>query len=426
MYYNFASHTNPFMYYYSIGCFLLLVQCNVQVFGSNATSLFLPHSDIDLVVYFNDLKDKGGDDDNSSNQAEKYTKTTETKKPLSSAQQERIDMENWCIQESIASQQNKSHYTMLADALRNEWGTKLSYLEVIENTRVPLVKFTHKPTNISVDVCFNQEGGPEAAAMMKQWLQDLPPLRPLCLLLKYFLSCRGLNETYTGGIGSYALQLMIISFLQQRAREEISIGRPAVVSPQNSGNLGSMLIEFLELYGIDFNYVTTGISLRYGGYYFPKGARDKKSIFWQPARFFSLAIENPLDPLHDVGKGSYRMMQIQKTFDVAFRTLLAYTSEPTVPTLSILATILPPTKDMVKRCVWLGLPHNLEEQHNNNKEQKRNTNKRRRQSDENFTTGSNSDEDRNYRKNGRKERYNADHHSTFYSSSQRQNRGYRL
>ena len=42
----------------------------------------------------------------------------------------------------------------------------------------------------------------------------MPSLRPLVLLLKYFLHQRGLNEVFSGGIGSYALILMTAHFLQ--------------------------------------------------------------------------------------------------------------------------------------------------------------------------------------------------------------------
>ena len=387
------------------------IQCKVEVFGSHATSLFLPHSDIDLVVYCKDKTDIREADSSSSETASKTSLTV--------AQQERIDMENWSIHTSIASHQNKSPYAMLADALRSEWGSKLSYLEVIENTRVPLVKFTHKPTNLSLDVCFNQEGGPEAAALMNQWLDDLPPLRPLCFVLKYFLACRGLNETYTGGIGSYALQLMIVSFLQQRTREEYNLSS-AISSPQNSANLGSMMLEFLELYGIDFNYVTVGISLRSGGYYFPKGSKDKSPFFWQPSRPFSLAIENPLDTTHDVGKGSYRMMQIQKSLEVAFRTLLTHVSEPAVPTESILATILPPTKEMVKRSVLRGVLQQMESRikQRPDKSQKR----RREESDYAAETSYYDSADGN----GNKRRSFGSSYSRSSSALQTQNRGYRM
>jgi non-canonical poly(A) RNA polymerase PAPD5/7 len=45
-------------------------------------------------------------------------------------------------------------------------------------------------------------------------MQALPPLRPLCLVLKIFLQQRELNEVYQGGIGSYALLVMLLAHLQ--------------------------------------------------------------------------------------------------------------------------------------------------------------------------------------------------------------------
>ena len=36
------------------------------------------------------------------------------------------------------------------------------------------------------------------------------------MVLKYYLQQLGLNEPYTGGIGSYTLLIMIISYLQVR------------------------------------------------------------------------------------------------------------------------------------------------------------------------------------------------------------------
>ena len=56
-------------------------------------------------------------------------------------------------------------------------------------------------------------------------------------------------------------------------------------------NLGVLLIEFFELYGKYFNFMETGISVRYGGYYFNKRERG-----WQnPRRPHLLSIEDPVD-----------------------------------------------------------------------------------------------------------------------------------
>jgi DNA polymerase sigma len=181
---------------------------------------------------------------------------------------------------------------------------------------------------------------------MHRFMESMPPLRPLTFCLKYFLSSREINKPFTGGIGSYLLQLMIVSFLQHRSRNDLNRGYGG--SGQHY-NLGSLLLDFLELYGLDFNYVTTGISVRHDGYYFPKGQLDKKEYFWQPTRPMSIAVENPLDVTMDVGAGAYRIQMISRVFEHAFKTLLAYVSEPMEQTDSILARILPVTEEMVRR-----------------------------------------------------------------------------
>lgn len=292
----------------------------MQVFGSQATGLFLPTSDIDLVIILNS---KEGDVDGKGKNNDKST-------------QEK-DMDEW-------EPSSGSPLVQLAHTLRDEWHNDLEYLEIIENTRVPLVKFTHS-SGISCDVCFDQETGPKAALLMKTYMEAMPPLRPLAFVLKYFMESRGLNEPYRGGVGSYMLQLMIVSFLQHRERDGYNFRRPSLY------NLGALLLEFFELYGLDFNYVTSGISVRHDGFYFPKGAKDRKDHFWQPNRRFSMAIENPLEPTHDVGKASFRIGAVQRSYELAFKTLLAHLSEPMVPAVSALASILPPTLEMKRRAL---------------------------------------------------------------------------
>jgi len=45
-------------------------------------------------------------------------------------------------------------------------------------------------------------------------MQEFPVLPFLVLVLKQFLSQRDLNDVYTGGLGSYSLILLIVSFFQ--------------------------------------------------------------------------------------------------------------------------------------------------------------------------------------------------------------------
>ncbi len=336
----------------------------VLPFGSQVTGLCLPGSDIDFVIRLpkkKGKKKKKSNDDDGNKIDGKNSKTNNEEEE----EEDEDDDQDWMT--------TTNPLEKFADAVKAEFGVRseleiddthtneddsnndddnqreyLSYLEVITKTRVPLVKFTVEPYNLDIDICFDQPHGPESADLMHRFMESMPPLRPLTFCLKYFLASREINKPFTGGIGSYLLQLMIVSFLQHRSRSDLNRGYGG------SGrhfNLGSLLLDFLELYGLDFNYVTTAISVRHDGYYFPKGQLDKKEYFWQPHRPMSIAVENPLDSTMDVGSGAYRIQMISRVFEHAFKTLLAYVSEPLEQSEdgSILARILPPTKEMEKR-----------------------------------------------------------------------------
>lgn len=103
-----------------------------------------------------------------------------------------------------------------------------------------------------------------------------------------------MNETYSGGIGSFVLTLMIVSFLQMKQRNcalsamsaQISAGLLEIgVSSSNSAgaslpvpswNLGTLLLEFFQLYGMSFNYFSAGISITDGGSLLAKRKRSKE------------------------------------------------------------------------------------------------------------------------------------------------------
>lgn len=343
-------------------------KCMVLPFGSQVTGLSLPGSDIDFVIRFqkktttttkkeddddDDRKKKtdedGGNDCDKKEEEEDLTTSDPLQKFADAVKTEfgiRSDLETTFYDSHTSINRNNDDGEQQHLHEEEEF---LSYLEVITQTRVPLVKFTVAPYNLDIDICFDQPHGPESADLMHRFMESMPPLRPLTFCLKYFLASREINKPFTGGIGSYLLQLMIVSFLQHRSRADLNRGYGG--SGQHF-NLGSLLLDFLELYGLDFNYVTTGISVRYDGYYFPKGQLDKKEYFWQPNRPSAIAVENPLDPTMDVGAGAYRIQMISRVFEHAFKTLLAYVSEPLEQTDSILARILPPTEEMEKRRVW--------------------------------------------------------------------------
>ena len=71
-----------------------------------------------------------------------------------------------------------------------------------------------KQTEVKVDISFNTKNSVESAKLIKKFMDEFPNLKYLVLVLKQFLLQRDLNEVFTGGISSYSLIYMAISFLQ--------------------------------------------------------------------------------------------------------------------------------------------------------------------------------------------------------------------
>lgn len=83
----------------------------------------------------------------------------------------------------------------------------------------------------------------------------LPPMRHLVMVLKVFLHQRDLNEVYAGGLGSYALLVLVAAFLQLHPSRQPSrrFGKGPSKPEDLEQNLGILLIDFFRLYGRTLN-----------------------------------------------------------------------------------------------------------------------------------------------------------------------------
>nr|CAD7195214.1 unnamed protein product [Timema douglasi] len=234
-------------------------QSKVEIFGSFRTGLYLPTSDIDLVVIGK-------------------WKTL----PLRSLEQ----------------------------ALLEHGIAEPTSLKVLDKASVPIVKLTDKQSDVKVDISFNMSNGVRSAQLIKEFKHRFPVLPKLVFVLKHFLLQRDLNEVFTGGISSYSLILMTISFLQLHPRQD-------AFSP--TANLGVLLIEFFELYGRKFNYMKTGIRIKDGGTYISKEEIQKEMV--DGHRPSLLCIEDPLTAGNDIGRSSYGALHVKQSFDYAYIVL---------------------------------------------------------------------------------------------------------
>lgn len=238
-------------------------RARVDVFGSYRTKLYLPTSDIDLVV-FGRWKHL----------------------PL-------FTLERALIKAGIVTS---------------------SDIKVLDKATVPIIKLKDIQSKVCIDISFNVESAVTAAELIKEYTTAMPVIRYLFCIVKQFLVQRDLNEVFTGGVSSYCLLLLIISFLQRHARADVrSEGRDV--------NLGVLLVEFFELYGRNFNYEQIAIRIRDGGRYICKYTlMDEQGTGNTPAL---LSVEDPVTAGNDVGRSSYGMIRVKETFEYAFNVLSA-------------------------------------------------------------------------------------------------------
>lgn len=184
--------------------------------------------------------------------------------------------------QSMANLAKESTLHTLANLMRRAGIT--DRVKIIAKAKVPIIKFVTAYGRFWVDISINQVNGVAAGEMIKRFLQELPVLRSLVLVIKSFLAQRSMNEVYTGGLGSYSIVCLVISFLQMHPKI-----RKAEIDPSN--NLGVLVMEFFELYGCYFNYNEVGISLRDGGTYYNKRRRG----WYDQSQPRLLSIEDPGD-----------------------------------------------------------------------------------------------------------------------------------
>lgn len=205
-------------------------------------------------------------------------------------------------------------------------------IEVIESAAVPIVKFVVE--GVAVDCSFETDSGPKMSTLTTSFLDDLPALKPLTIVVKYILFQRSLHKPYDGGLGSLATFLTTLSFLQHRHRVD------QVSGLSSSQNLGALLFEYLQLYGSDFNFARTAIDVADGGAYHPK------KLVPQQRHAHFLSTVNPLDSSMDVTQGSFNMPRLKKAFFHAFKNLTraARHNHP-----SMLAAVIDPTDPDLQR-----------------------------------------------------------------------------
>ncbi|KAJ3486321.1 hypothetical protein NLJ89_g11822 [Agrocybe chaxingu] len=317
----------------------------VQPVGSYVTGLFLPTSDIDMVLTFN-------------------------------ATSARSTYSNYFI---------KSDLSIILAKIRTS-GFASKVVDVLQAS-VPLIRITDQVTGIDIDLTAADTHGVLATAAVQKWLKtDTDLIKTLVTVVKMFLTIRRCGTTYTGGLNSYVLVWMVVAWVKLEwpktkktfarrpgnkdnesvddlsaltaAIGALSVSRasssrttvPAItlqdllqrteprslavasVTKTLHGNssstagtepdLGHALKGFLKFYGQDFDYVNQAIKIAPTPAYAPKPYLFSR----YPVQRYTLSIFDPADATVDMGSKAYAIKHIKASFQEAYETIVR--SEP--------------------------------------------------------------------------------------------------
>ena len=245
----------------------------VNLYGSHATNLCLPWSDLDVVLIKKNIED--------------------------------IKIEN-------NNNNNLLLLSQLFEYIRNEPWVK--DCKLISKAAVPIIKLNtiEKFNNMSIDISIQDDKhfGLKCVELVKQFINEYKSLKPLVLAIKNILKRANLNDPYKGGISSYGLILMIIFFLQKQRLSGVDI------SPgENNCNLGKLFFEFIKFYAIFFESNKVIININ------DNNNKNMLNEFDYHNMGHELIIIDPLNHYNNVAKSCLQFFNIKMSFIICLMTI---------------------------------------------------------------------------------------------------------
>jgi non-canonical poly(A) RNA polymerase PAPD5/7 len=226
-----------------------------------------------------------------------------------------------------------------------------SNIDNVMRASVPLIRVTDKVTGIEIDLTASDTHAVNATNAVQKWMEtDTKLIKMLVMVVKTFLSIRRLGKTYTGGVNSYLLVWMVVSWVKQewpkrntaakdRSNVEIDINAmtlglmglsmsrssprlpsaPATNTSQEEPlDYGAALIAFFKFYGLDFDYYQTTIKIHPRPSYQPKTYSYSR---YPVTQRYLLSIFDPADGSIDMGSKAYAIKHVKASFKEAYETL---------------------------------------------------------------------------------------------------------
>lgn len=281
-----------------------------HLFGSYATGLHIPGSDIDVVITGGSLKGM-----TKSVRAQRGFATHVM--PIKKARVPILKFNAIVSQTGGTDKTNNKHPDQ-----KQQQQEKTECLEPI----------------IQCDVSFDHLSGLDAVPFVRQAIIDYPDARPIFLVAKTLLRQHQLNDVCFGGLGSFTLFNMVISHLQQWQN---NFGK--IISQSEKSK--RLLESFFTLYGTNISVKTIGISTRDGGSYYDRLTRYPDSKMPEKG----ISVEDPTLTTNELGTNCYKLGVIRKLFEDAANALRDWSVDKKDTATTPLSAVLKITREMKRR-----------------------------------------------------------------------------
>ncbi|KCZ77013.1 hypothetical protein H311_01980 [Anncaliia algerae PRA109] len=196
------------------------------IFGSYSMGLFLPTSDIDIIIKRKEAKGK--------------------------------KLKGFAVFELLENVKNELIREKVAD---NDEILNLS------KGKIPLLRFVDSTFNIKVDISFSEDNpatnrvksnfGIEHKSFIEIYLCKYPFIKIFIILLKQILKIRGLGDAKKGGLCSYAQLMLIINFINLHPLIQTDLIDPFE-------NIGVLFMDFFQHFGVNYpiNFTITEFGYR--------------------------------------------------------------------------------------------------------------------------------------------------------------------
>ena len=242
---------------------------DVHLYGSHATNLCLPWSDLDVVLISNTNEENNINENNINNNPQILL--------------------------------NHLH-----ENIRNKKWVKES--KYISSANIPIIKLVtiDEYGNVPIDISIqdSKHFGLKCVDLVKNFLNQYEHLKPIVLALKNIFKLANYNDPYKGGISSYGLILMIVYYLQKQNK---------INTNNNNNDLGGLFFDIIYFYAIVFNckekiYVKLKDE--------DEDINNDNNINLNT----QLIIIDPLNPNNNVSKSCFQYINVKMTFLLCYKS----------------------------------------------------------------------------------------------------------